>query len=185
METPPYKVRAQFGAFAFEAEGDKDTVMEQYRMFLDALKATSAAVPLPKSTPPQSVPVTQVESLERGIDLPAPDSGGISPELLERAYSRERGVISLRVIPPGKTGAADALLLLLLGYHVLKGEHDVYGTQLMKAARISGLPIDRIDRVISDHRGLFIRGGARRGARYALNNQGKVRAKAILEGIFE
>ena len=39
MDTVPHKVRMVIAGSTFEAEGDKDTVMEQYRLFLEALKA--------------------------------------------------------------------------------------------------------------------------------------------------
>ena len=149
-------------------------------MFLDVL----ASAPRTPATPVGSRTIEARSTIE-GVPVQEGETVEVVPStIMERAYSQDRGVVSLRMIPQTKNREADALLLVLYGYLALKNDHDVYGTKLMKAARQSGLSIDRIDRVISVHKGLYIRGGARRGARYALNNQGQAKARQILKELF-
>lgn len=179
----PYRLRVVLGEAQFEAEGDKDAVMEQYRLFLEAQRTAPRSEPVSADAERTSISTSQpaLVSPETGASI----DSELPQDLLDRVYSREKGVISLRVLPQSKMRDPDVLLLLLFGYLKLRGDHDVYGTQLMKAAQVSGISIDRVDRVISQHRGLFIRGGARRGTRYALNNQGEQRARSILETMFD
>lgn len=185
MDGTTYKLRVRIGVSEFEAEGDEATVKEQYRMFLDAIAEAPGAPPVPRAAASRSD--------ERPLPFDggpapaaAPDNGtGIPSALMDRVFSNIRGVISLRSLPQSETRDADALLLLLYGFLKLKDEFNVYGTQLMKAARQSGLNIDRVDRVISDHRGLYLRGGARRGATYSLNNQGEIKAEGIMQSMFQ
>jgi hypothetical protein len=91
--------------------------------------------------------------------------------------------ISLKYLPKGDNRDADAALLLLLGFWKLKGEEAVLGTHLIKAARVSGITLDRIDRALMKHKSLFLTGGARKGVRYTLNNQGKLKAQEMLKAL--
>ncbi len=176
MENKPHRLRVRLGNAEFDAEGDEATVKEQYKMFLDAVQRA------PNIDQPVTRP--QQEPAENFSEDPAIATTGLGQPDLERVFTTTQGVISLRVLPQGKTKDADALLLLLYGIQKLKHEHDALGTQIMKAARQSGLRIDRVDRVISTHRDFYIRGGRRRGARYSLNNQGIAKAEKILEEMF-
>lgn len=175
MDGKPYKLRIKIGSSEFEAEGDQEMVKEQYRLFLDVLSSTS--------TGDQE---TARETASNGDSGRVQESGQeqIGPVTLGRAYSEVKDLVSLRALPEGESGQADALLLILYGYLVLRDQHSVNSTELMKAARQSGLQIDRTDRVMSQHKGLFIRGGARKGTRYTLNNRGETRAKQILRDVF-
>lgn len=192
MVDAPYRVRVNLGNAEFDAEGDKDTVMEQYRLFLDAVRAAPPAPAPAESSPPPAAPAASERPLNSELlgltrDDPSVSNGpsdALTADLMARIFSTDRGVVSLRLLPQGRQRDADAILMLLYGYAKLQGETHVLGTALMKAARQSGILIDRIDRVIAQHNGLFIRGGARKGARYALNNQGEARAKAMIEGVF-
>lgn len=174
MEQKPYKLRVKLGEAEFEAEGEEEVVREQYEMFLEAISGTQDVVAQPR----QSATDTQ-------NDAPDDKSDEFDSNLLDRLFSVERGVLSLRVLPQTKSRSADALLLLIYGFMKLQGEHDIFGTKLMKSARQSGLSIDRVDRVISAHKGLYMRGGARRGAKYTLNNQGVKKAEEIIEKMFQ
>lgn len=174
LENKPYKLRVRLGNAEFEAEGDEAVVREQYNMFLKAL------------------PVAQNMVEERAASEDKPEKStanhpqdNAGDQLIARAFSDERGVVSLRALPETKNRDADALLLLIYGHTKLKGAHDVFGTQVMKSARQSGLSIDRVDRIISIHKGFYMRGGARRGAKYTLNNQGVKKAEQILREMFD
>ncbi len=175
----PYKLRVKIGESEFEAEGSEDAVKEQYRLFLDALSAT------PQNSSENASQLVTPQGTQGTITGYAPDvREDLNPGVLEKAYAQSKELISLRMLPEGKMRDADALLMLLYGYLALKDEHFVPGTRLMKAARQSGLGIDRIDRAILPHKGLYNRGGARKGTRYGLNNQGQVKAKEILMEMF-
>lgn len=180
------RIRVKIGDSEFEAEGDRDIVSAQYNMFLDTIRHVSKSI-LSVSAP-HGQPYTSEPSYDVGImdgTEGSEDQAASGTELNARVFSRHKDLVSLRVLPETKKKNADALILILYGYQVLKGEDAVLGTQLMKSARQSGLSIDRIDRVISENRGLFIRGGARRGVRYALNNQGERHAIKVMNEMFE
>lgn len=174
MENKPYKVRVRLGNAEFEAEGGEAVVKEQYDMFLKALASSGGLV--------QEQHLSEDCSENSSARIQGAEAGG---ELVDRVFSNDRGVLSLRVLPQTKNRDADALLLLVYGYTKVKGGHDVFGTQLMKSARQSGLTIDRVDRVIVAHKGLYMRGGARRGAKYTLNNQGVIKSEQIMKEMFE
>ena len=78
---------------------------------------------------------------------------------------------------------SDALLLLLYGYAQLRNQDQVLGTQLLRAAKQSGLNLERVDRALSKHESLLLKGGARKGTKYSLNNQGRTRAVEIMKAM--
>ena len=180
------RLRIRIGDAEFDGEGEEQTIREQYQLFLEALS----------SAPPQREPISLRANPQQQTDNPtttttpppAPtgaNGGDFDQSLLERAFAQTKDIISLRHLPEGRNREADALLALLYGYLKLKGERDVYGVRLMKAAIQSGLSIDRVDRVIAAHRGYFIRGGARRGAHYSLNNQGERKVEQVLRDMYK
>lgn len=166
------KLRIKIGDAEFEAEGSEASIKFQFDAFLAALSAANAAAP--KALPPLNT---------GGNGNGTPDRVDKVPEktLIDRVFSLGKdGIVSLKYLPKGDQKEADALLLLLYGYATLKGADAVLGTQLIQAARVSGITLDRIDRAISKHEALLLKGGARKGMRYSLNNQGRVKAEEIL-----
>jgi len=164
------KIKIKHGNSEFEAEGEPDDVRAQYEAFLAFAKAAPAAVV------PAAPPVTPAAQ----PPLVALDSG-----LADRIFQKEKdGTVTLKVLPTGDRRASDAVLLLMYGAHRLGGVENVFGTQLAKAARISGVQIDRIDRTLEPHKALFVRGGLKRGATYTMNNQGYPEAEKIMQSIF-
>lgn len=171
MNEKPYRLRVRLGNSEFEAEGEEALIKEQYQMFLDAVARAHH--------------LGQEEQTSSPVAKPDGTSGNatIHESLVERVFAVDRDGVSLQILPNGTTRAADAVLLLLYGHLRLRNESRVYGTQLMKDARRSGLSIDRIDRVISAHRDFYNRGGQRKGSRYSLNNQGVIKAEQILRSM--
>lgn len=172
-----HKIKVKFGDMEFEAEGDQSVVEEQFRIFMETVSA--GVSPAPKHT-------TQNEIYVRDNISDTDHVGGVNKALIERTFLDKGGVVSLKVLPQkSKSRSSDSLMLLLYGYYLLHEDDNVLATQLMKAARQSGLPIDRIDRFLTTQKDFVGRGGSRRSTRYSLNNRGLTKAKELLEGIHE
>lgn len=165
-----HKLHVKIGQHEFEAEGQEQVVNEQYEKFLAAV-----------STSPIQPPSIHTENKVQKVET----RDGIAPELLERAFSVDNeGIVSLRVRPNTATRNADALVLILYGFRVLRQSSEVPVLAVMEAARQSGIQIERADRAIAPHNELVIRGGTRRGGRYGLNNAGVVHAENLLREMF-
>lgn len=172
-----HKVRIKIGANEFEAEGDKATVEEQARQFFALMAAAPAAPVSPAGGAASQQPPSDPGANNLGV--------AASQAAMDGAFQVEGDLISLRVLPKSQSYAADTLLMLLYGHKVMRDEGEVLGGKLMKEARQSGLKIDRVDRVIDLHSEFIIKGGARKGARYGLNNRGIAKAKEMLEKLRE
>lgn len=171
-----HKLRIKIGDAEFEAEGSQESIKLQYDAFLAALAATPKAAPV--SPPGNSFPWNGVQGVGAAGDI-----GANQDQLIAKAYNADgdKDLVSLKYLPKGDAREADALLLLLYGYSKLKGAEAVLGTQLLRAARQSGLPLDRVDRHIAKHETFLMKGGARKGMKYSLNNQGFVKAAELLK----
>lgn len=174
MET--YKIRVKIGDHEFEAEGPADAVKEQFAAF----KELVGAAPAPKGTPPPAKP-----SLPDSEDNDSREPGSSDRDRLKLLFSEESDgrLITLRIPPQGERREADALLLIALGYRLLKGVDEVLVTVLKEASHRSGISIQRVDRVasrdVSDN--LFIKTGSGKGGKYRLTNTGITRAKELME----
>jgi hypothetical protein len=108
------------------------------------------------------------------------------PELTKRVFAERGGVISLLGLPRTDNAAADALVLLLYGYKLMKAdEYPVTGVRLMQAAQQTGIQIDRADRAISARDDLLVTSGYKRSKRYSLNNRGEQHALMLMQQLFE
>jgi hypothetical protein len=172
----PHKVTIKIGDAEFSAEGDKDTVAAQFQAFLAAL----AMQPAPAATPPASPKITADDNNGNGG---ADVTGDYDPETVRKAFKVTKDIVSLNYLPKSAQKDSDALLLLLYGYAVLKGQDQVLGTQLIKAVRQSGITLARVDRALARHDSLLLKGGARKGVKYGLNNQGMKAAKEMLTAL--
>jgi hypothetical protein len=163
-------MKVRVGHSEFEAEGDEITVNEQYRLFLQVISTQNV----------DSAASQNGNNVKHGRDGDDP----ISQDTWDRFYVREGdGDVSLRVLPNTDQPTADALVLLLYGYHQLCNVPTVPSADLLAMGAKSGLRIDRIDRSIPNGHNRYIsKGGSRRGSRYALNNQGQAYAQQLLEG---
>lgn len=167
--TEPYKVTIKIGDAEFSAEGDKATVDAQYKAFLGVLSAGAAVSRAAAPAPPADTPDDA-----KHASNPADDSK------LAKAFVEAKNSVSMNILPQTQSKAADTLLLLLYGYLTLKNQDMVLGSQLIEAARQSGVTLDRVDRTITKHQTLLRRSGQRKGAKYGLNNQGVIKAKEML-----
>ncbi|HEY1507255.1 MAG TPA: hypothetical protein VGF92_23335 [Stellaceae bacterium] len=175
------RIKIKINGAEFEAEGTPEDVKAQYEAFVELMKAA----PSP-SAPPQPPPkaATPPDSGNGASEQSAPRS--VAADFLNRIYDyRKDGTVTLKVLPKGQNRDADALLLLLYGYKQYKDADNVFGAQLMKAAKLSGIQVERIDRALAPHSSYLIRGGRKRSANYTLNNQGITAAEAITKTIFD
>lgn len=172
-----YKLHVKLGAAEFDGEGPEAAVKEAYQQFLEALPSQAPpAVPTPAS-PPAYIP---------GYAAPYEKPAGVEERLLEAAFRKDGDTISLRHLPPADRASrsGDAAILLLYGFKKLLGQDDVLVTKLNEALRVSGISTDRVDRFIGVHSALYRKGGQRSGGRYALNNQGELKAEEWLREWF-
>lgn len=166
-----HKVRIKIGDAEFEAEGSEESVKLQFDSFLAALSARGTTTPQVQA---------DRKTAGNGFELPPPPSSGLEKAQLDRAFSIKDNVVSLRVLPQTQTREADTLLMLVYGFAAIKSQDMVLGTQLIKAARVSGLNLDRIDRAIGRHDQYLLKGGARKGMKYGLNNPGRAAAEEMI-----
>jgi hypothetical protein len=186
METPNAKIRVKVGTNELELEGPPDVINQQYKDFLAAIAGSTA----PASSPPSAaVTPLALPAPEQPVTPPAAENSSLPPrETIRRVFAEKDAVISLLALPQGDNASADALLLLLYGYQLLRAsDYPVTGVRLMQAAKQSGLhQVDRIDRVMAPYEGIFVlAAGARRGKKYQLNNPGMQKAQAIIKEILE
>jgi hypothetical protein len=167
-------LKLKVGQHEFEAEGEQETVERQLAVWRDLIASPSAVQPPASAPPPPAV-------------TPAPTEGqsAFGPLVDDRAfYDRlfhHRGpVVSLTVLPTGPQREADAALLLLLGQKVYNGDQPVTGGRLLEGLKLSGLSVERVDRVWGPHTDSnVIRAGAKRGVKYRLTHPGNARATEI------
>jgi hypothetical protein len=166
-----YKIQVKLGSAEFTAEGPEALVKDAYEKFL-AAAATPAAVPPPPRRP------------ANGAD-PAPPGDSASIELLNRVFKRDGEIVSLRLLPQdGDSRAADSAVLLLYGFRTVLEVSEVPVMKLNRALRVSGISLDRLDRVIERHSPLYNKGGVKSGGRYTLNNQGVAWAEKFINERF-
>jgi len=162
-----YKLQVKLGSAEFSAEGQEETVKQAFQKFLEAVKSSSDTKLFLEKTPDKETP----EEISRG--------------LLDKVFSVAGDFISLRLLPtdsPNK--AADSGILLIYGFQKLLQLEEVPVTKLTQALTKSGVSFDRVDRILSVHKGLYMKGGTRSGGRYSLNNQGIQQAESWLKTWF-
>ena len=176
MEDPTnYKLQVKIGQAEFNAEGPEKTVKEAFDQFL---KATSA---LPTQAPSNQSSGKPHDQQNNG------ESTKIEATLLQRIFAidAKRNTISLRLLPPdGTNRASDAAILILYGCLVLLGLLEVPVTRLIAGLRQSGIQATRLDGIMATYSHLVIKGGARIGGRYTLNNQGVTQAEHFISQFF-
>lgn len=168
MTSGPHKVRVKIGDAEFEAEGSEQTVKEQYESFLASLAASPA------------------NGGKKAAEEPPPKDPDTNNErLIARAFKDEGGILSLRLHPKGDNRDADALLMILYGYLMLRNERDVLSTHLARSASQTGLGLDRLDRTMAKNEAFCGRGGERKGTYWSLNNMGIEKAKELIATNFQ
>jgi hypothetical protein len=178
METTtvvPYRLKVRLGNHEFEAEGPEESVKEQFSRFVEL---ATAAKPTGNGNGERK------NYWEKGADESGDERDPYG--YLTRAFVQSDDRVSLSVLPQTKSQNADAIILLLYGYRAVLNRDNVQSTDLMDAAKQSGLRIDRIDRNLpAGHKPFVITGGSGKGTRYGLNNRGISYAQDLLEKLFE
>lgn len=167
-----HKIRVKFGEHEFEAEGEQSAVEAQFAKFIEMVGVQNlAAGAVGKQD--------QVKQSQAKHHRAAP-----AEVPLERVF-RTGETVSLLALPKSDNPEADALLMLIFGFQRLQSEATVPSTWLMKAAKQSGIRVDRIDRYINAREEFFNVAGLRKGRRYSLNNRGIRHVEELLKGILE
>ena len=183
MGNTEHHIKTKLGGTEFEARGTPELVEKQYLAFLEAAKALISEAGSGILTESNEGDTPSAD--RSGAEIESPTStepvgvdGPMEQSLLDRIYHTDGNLVSLTALPSDKT---DALLMLIYGNDVLGGMNKVTGATLMKGAKQSGLSVDRIDRFLNRRTDLVLSGGAKRGRRYHLNNQGKAYVKKLLD----
>ena len=201
METAvaAYKLHVRVGNAEFKAIGREEAVKDQFDLFMGVVGSIPGAIsngsngqfkkPAPLSGAPaeSGLPEGYHDQFE-GEETPAESNGSvpsITKELLDRAFRIEGNSVSLRVLPHGKNADADALLLLVYGYHALRGQNEVGAHALTASARQSGVALARIDRTLGRMKTYIMRGGRAAGTRYTITNQGILAGEKMLADLFK
>lgn len=165
----PHHLRLKLGDYEFECAGKQELVQEHYEEFKELFS----------------------ELLQAKAESPTVKDGDESDNAWasqwEQVYAvDDDGGTSLLVLPSTKHQTSDALLLILYGHQCVTGNEYMKTTDLMSAAKQSGLRIDRVERNLKrEHAVLVNKGGSGKGARYQLNNRGKAYCQELLEDMLE
>jgi hypothetical protein len=172
-----FKIAVKLGPeIEFNAEGPESLVRQAYNDFLEIAKQKREA---DETIKPLAAPTH--ESLEyRQQDQP---DNTTNQTFLHRVFRVDGEVVSLRALPKTENANADAVLLLLYGYSVIKGQHDVSAVRLAQSARRSGVRADRMDRILAQSQGYVLRSGIKKGVRYGLNNPGLRRCEESIQNL--
>jgi hypothetical protein len=180
----PYRLNVKLPAGGeFEAEGSEETVKELFAQFLDVIRSIpQPAISSQAAANQTSQPASADPQAEATITARA--TSEMDRASLDRLFSMDRtGTVSLRALPRGDERDAEALLALLFGFNALRGDTDVTAVRLMRAAKQSGIQVERLDRIIGSQSQYINSAGFGKGKRYGLNNPGLVRAQEILVSI--
>jgi hypothetical protein len=181
----PFRLKVSVGSHAFDAEGQETAVREQFALWVQAING--APQPAPEKTTAISTDVRNGHDAE--FEVVADDDGDRHDAAngnWNRAFKQDNDQLSLLVMPNTSVPNADSIILLIYGYQTLLKRDAVTSTELMEAAKWSGMRIDRIDRNLTNgHAAYVVKGGSRKGSRYSLNNRGLAYAQELLETMFD
>jgi hypothetical protein len=142
----------------FEAEGAPDFVRAERQEFMARLKTQSG---------PSFAPQSQAKT-------------GTGPEIPWDAMIEHKGHhdIHLRAKLPGNRPLKDACLVLLAASQELLHQPKPTAAQLAKWLRVSGYPVQRMDRALQEGmaQGELLASGSRRARRYELTGPGRIKA---------
>jgi hypothetical protein len=170
------KLQVEIGQHKFNAEGREDIVKEQYRLFLEAVAKSEphSCSRSPKDRKPAPIGIPNpVLRPDGSVDFPKSDWDRvffIDPYGYVLLRDLSRTCRELRDI--------DSVLLLVFGHCKIKREQTIRAPSLMYAVRGSGVPIERLDRVVAGWDHLFTTTGIKKGTRYGLTDGGLEAATA-------
>jgi hypothetical protein len=183
------RLRMRIGEAEFEADVPESEVQPMYCQFLSMLERRGQPpLPLLGTGAKGAQPVAGVRAQSvngystepRGEPSGEPPADSFDEALLARIFDlRQDGAITLKVLPAGPDTHADAVLLLLYGYHRIKREHYVLVTQLFRAAEQSGIALRRPVSQYVRNSSFVIRGGRRKGSHYSLSREGLAVAQEL------
>jgi len=142
----------------FEAEGSAEFIREERQTFLSSLWPGAQPLPFEK-------PLAE-------------------PQIAWETITERKGrTIQLRAKLPSDKSQKDACLVLLAASHKLLNQPKPTAAQLAKWLRISGYPIQRMDRALQDavSQGEILASGSRRARCYELTAPGRLKAFLLAE----
>jgi hypothetical protein len=159
MEQNRQRVRIKLPDGAeFEAEGAPEFIRSERQEFLAGLKKTMEQAPAPAM--PRMAP-------------------GQEPTVAWEAIIERKGhALHLRAKLPEDRSRKDACLVLLIASQKLLNQPKPTAAQLAKWLRVSGYPVQRMDRALQEGiaQGELLSSGSRRARRYELTGPGKIKA---------
>lgn len=183
---PTFTLKVTIGPSSFDGTGPKADVNAAYLAWIEAMKVTVAARPIPKKSEDRGGDADGEKGGGEGgdVDDDRDDShvGGrrVDEAIMRRVFKNEHdGPVSLLMQP--KTNE-ECLLLILLGYSLLRNETNVGTVQIGAALAKTGRTI-RVDRVMSRMSNMVGASGTSKGKRYSLKNPGEEAAFKILANI--
>jgi len=182
------RLKIKFGDAEFEAEVPEGKVQPMYDRFLSILERRRASLfRRISATNVGSSNKSSTEEVGRNTflcvhhEISAPDD-----PLLTRVFDlRQDGAVILKALPNGPARHADAMLLLLYGYHQLKNDRPISARELNWAAEQSGISLRRHSNGPSRNRPYLVRAGYGKGSNYRLNSEGLAVAKEIIAAVIE
>ena len=182
------RLKIKFGDAEFEADVPESNVKPMYDRFLSILERRRASLF-------RRISATNVKSSDKltnkeiGRDTSVCVHREVHAQddpLVTRVFDvRQDGAVILKVFPNGPARHADAMLLLLYGYHQLKNEGPISARKLNWAAEQSGISLRRHSNGPSRNRRYLVRAGYGKGSNYQLNSEGLAVAKEIMAAVIE
>jgi len=164
-----FKLKTQVHGNLFEAEGDRETVLEQFRVFQEMIS---------RSTPPPVIVTPAPSSEAPRTDVTAP-AVPFNEQALNKIMKVEGRVVSLTVRP---ATVQDALLLMVYGQKVLRQTELCSGGELLSGLVVTGgFSIKRVDRLLHNMglTGDLIVTGEHRAKKYRLANSGLTKVRQL------
>jgi hypothetical protein len=169
------KLKLRIGIHEFEADGPPELVKEQLQAFKELIASHTPAAPEPLIRTAVGISVGAGTASAVGVDAPPADA---APEMLQRIMRVDDRVVSLTI--RART-IDEAVLLLLYGQKMLRGNDSVTGAEVMEGLTATGARVSRVDRLLekAGDIGDAIVLGVGRAKRYRLTNAGAAKARAI------
>jgi hypothetical protein len=174
-----YRLKIKIGMHEFEAEGPVQVVQAQFAAFKELVSALPPAVAVPAASNPsqrQHGEGNNGSGSDNSAQVTKQDIPNVDGKL-EKIMTLENRVVSLTV---RADSADEAILLLLYGQKILRGNDAVTGAEVMDGiAATGGLAVVRADRFLDKlaKSGDVIVIGEHRSRRYRLTNAGLAKAR--------
>lgn len=171
-----HRLRMKIGPHEFEAEGTVEEVNRQFNLWKELIAGPQTAPNVAQPVPAVAAPTTTTDTLPASGQ---PDTAPFFPEIF--SADARKGIVSLRIHPPGDSRDADAGLLLVYAFRRLLNVEQVLAGRLKDALELSGIRVDRIDRTIGAYHqaGLLMKSGFGKGGKYSLSLTGMQRAEHL------